>query len=159
VAGDNAAALKVFAPALRAHQDGRLAEAIQGYLQAIQLDPAYYNAHYNLGLAEAAAGQNRQALGEYELALAIKPDSADARYNFALLLKQTNDPYDAADELERLLGFHPDESRAHLALGNIYAQQLRQPAKAREHYLKALETDPHNPQATAIQEWLASHPR
>jgi Flp pilus assembly protein TadD len=53
---------------------------------------------------------------------------------------------------------NPDEVRAHLALGNLYAQQLRDPARARRHYLKVLELDPHNPQATDIRFWLLSNP-
>ena len=56
-------------------------------------------------------------------------------------------------------GAPPQEAwHAHLALANLYAQQLRQPAKAREHYLKVVETDPHNPQASAIHYWLVANP-
>ena len=53
---------------------------------------------------------------------------------------------------------HPDEVRAQLALGNLYAQQLRDPAQARRHYMKVLELDPHNPQATDIRFWLSANP-
>jgi Flp pilus assembly protein TadD len=45
----------------------------------------------------------------------------------------------------------------HLALGNIYAQQLHDPAQARAHYLKVLQLDPRNPQATDIQFWLSAN--
>jgi hypothetical protein len=45
-----------------------------------------------------------------------------------------------------------------LALGNLYAQQFHQLAKARQHYLKVLERDPHNPQAGTIRFWLAANP-
>jgi hypothetical protein len=52
----------------------------------------------------------------------------------------------------------PNDARGHLALGNLYAQQLHQPAKARDHYLRVLETDPRNPQAEAIRRWLSANP-
>ena len=98
------------------------------------------------------------ALTAYETALALRPDSVDARYNFALVLKQANHPVDAVNELKRIVRSSPNETRAHVALGNLYAQQLRQPAKARQHYLKVLELAPQHPQAGAIGFWLAANP-
>jgi Flp pilus assembly protein TadD len=65
---------------------------------------------------------------------------------------------DAVNELEKILATNPDEVRAQLALGNLYAQQLRNPSQARQHYLKVLELDPHNPQANDIRFWLTANP-
>ena len=93
------------------------------------MDPASYNGWFDLGLTCSETGNMSAALAAYEHALAAKPDSADARYNFALLLKQANYVADAVNELEKILAGYPGDSRAHLALGNIYAQQLRQPAR------------------------------
>ena len=73
------------------------------------------------------------------------------------MLKQANYSVDAVNELERIVTAFPNETRAHLALGNLYAQQLRQPAKARQHYLRVLEVEPRHPQATVIRYWLAEH--
>ena len=66
---------------------------------------------------------------------------------------------DAATELERLLATSPDEADAHLVLGNLYAEQLRQPDKARAHYLRVLELKPKHPRATAIRFWLKANPQ
>jgi len=157
--GNRAEAERLFAQGAQAQQAHRVAEAIQGYRAATRLDPSYFDANYNLGLAATEAGDLPAALSAYEHALAIRPDSLDARYNFALVLKQANFLADAANELEKLLANYPNESRAHLALGNLCAQQLHEPAKARQHYLKALETDPKNPQAGAIRFWLTQNPQ
>ena len=110
-----------------------------------------FKAHYNLGLVATESGNLTLALASYENALAIEPTSLDARYNFALVLKQANFLADAALELEKLLVTYPNDARANLALGNLYAQQFGQPAKARPYYLKVLEVEPHNPQASAIR--------
>ena len=155
--GDSSAAETVFNQGSRAHQAGRLTEAIQSYQNAIRLDPAFFQAYYNLALAAAANGNLSQALTAYETALAIRPDSLDARYNFAVMLKQARYVLDAEKQLENLLADHPNEARAHIALANIFAQQLHLPAQAREHYAKALELDPGSPQAPAIRYWLSSH--
>jgi tetratricopeptide (TPR) repeat protein len=156
--GDPWAAENAFAEGVRAQRADHLPEAIQDYRRATRLDPADYDANYNLGLALMAQGNVSQALGAYEGALAIRPESPDARYNFALALKKANYLQDAVNELQKLLSIYPNEPRAHLALGNIYAQQLHQPAKAREHYQKVLETDPHSPQAATIRYWLIDNP-
>lgn len=156
--GDPSAAESAFTEGVRAQRADHLPEAIQDYRRATRLDPADYDAYYNLGLALMAEGNVSQALGAYESALAIRPESPDARYNFALALKKANCLLDAVNELQKLLSIYPNESRTHLALGNIYAQQLRQPARAREHYQKVLETDPHSPQAATIRYWLIDNP-
>jgi tetratricopeptide (TPR) repeat protein len=157
--GNRVDAERVFAQAYQAYEARKLSEAIQGYRRAGELDPSYFDAAYNLGVAAAENANQQLALSSYENALAVRPESLDARYNFALVLKQANYLIDAANELEKVLSLYPKESRAHLALGNLYAQQLRQPAKAREHYLKVLENDPRNPQAGAIRYWLAENPK
>jgi len=62
-------------------------------------------------------------------------------------------------ELDKLLMRYANEARANLALGNLYAQQLHDPARARPRYLKVLEIEPHNPQSDAIRHWIAEHPQ
>jgi tetratricopeptide (TPR) repeat protein len=157
-AGNRAEAERFFALGLQAQAAHRTAEAMQDYRQATQSDPSFFDAHYNTGSAATETGDLSAALAAYENALAARPESLDARYNFARVLKQAGYVVDAANELEKLLATYPNDGRANLALGNIYAQQLQQPAKARQHYLKVLESDPHNPQAGAIQFWLAGNP-
>jgi tetratricopeptide (TPR) repeat protein len=158
VAGNRSAAERSYAQGFKAQQTSRFVEAMQAYQQAVQHDPTFYDAYYNLALAASQAGSLDVSLSAYETALVLKPESADARYNFALLLQQSNYPLDAAGELQRILATHPAECRAHLALGNLYSQQFRQADKARPHYLKVLETDPRNPQAARIRDWLAQNP-
>jgi tetratricopeptide (TPR) repeat protein len=155
--GNRAEAERSLAQGVQAHRAQHLPEAIQAYRRAAGMDPSFFDAQYNLGLAAAEAGNASLALTAYESALAIRPASLDARYNFALLLKQGGFLIDSVNELERILKAYPNDSRSHLALGNLYAQQLRQPAKARAHYLKVLENDPRNPQAGPIRYWLTEN--
>jgi predicted TPR repeat methyltransferase len=156
--GNRADAERLFAQGVQAQQAHRLPEAMQSYRLATQADPTLFEAHYNLGLAATEAGNLAAALAAYEHALAVQPQSLDGRYNFALVLKQANYLGDAVNELERVLATYPNETRAHLALGNLYAQQFHQPAKARQHYLRVLEVEPRHPQASAIRYWLAANP-
>jgi Flp pilus assembly protein TadD len=156
--GDRGAAEKAFASGSQAQQAGQLSQAILDYRRATEADPGYFDPYYNLGVVCVRAGDLADALKAYETALAIQPNSHDARFNFALALKQNNYPIDAAIELEKLIAKFPNDAYAHYALGSLYAQQLRQPAKARLHYEKVLELDPSLPQAAAVHDWLWSHP-
>ena len=148
----------MFSRGLQAQTSRRYAQAIESYREAVRLDPAFYEAHYNLGLSYSRQNNSTAALPCYEKALVIRPDSADARYNFALLLMESHFTLDAISEFEKGIAAHPTEARSHLALGNIYAQDLRQPAKAKVHYRRVIEIDPHHPQANAISVWLKANP-
>jgi tetratricopeptide (TPR) repeat protein len=156
--GDRFAAAGAFTEARAFEQDSRLSEAAQSYQKAAQLDPAWFEAEYNYGVLEYRLRNFRQTLAACETALAIRPDSADARYNFALALKASGYITDAVGELKKVVATNPDDSSAHLALGDIYAQQLRDTADARLHYLKFLDLDPRNPQAVNVRFWLAANP-
>ncbi len=156
--GNREDAQRAFAQGVQSQRAERLNEAIQSYSQAAQVDPGFFEAWYNLGLAAHQARRFQQSLAAYETALAIEPTSADARYNFALVLRDAGYWLDVVNELEKLLAASPEEARAHFALGNLFAQKLREPQRARPHYLKVLEVEPRHPQAASIRYWLAANP-
>lgn len=157
-AGDRASAEVAFGQGQQSLRANRLAEALQSFRRATQLDPGYYEAYYNLGLTAFKLRSFVVALAAWEKAVALRPKDADARYNLALTMKASGEAQAAADELERLLALHPDEARAHLTLGNLYAEPLRDIPRARRHYQQVLQLDPRNPQAQAIRYWLVAHP-
>jgi tetratricopeptide (TPR) repeat protein len=162
--GNRRQAEQFFAQAAEAQHDRRSRDAFALYRAATQADPAYFEAQSNLGLAAFDFGDMTQSLLAYETALAIKPESFSARFNFSLALRKAGYLLDAAQELERLIAVNPSgESPAHLALAhltlaNLYADQFRRPSSARPHYLKVLELDPQNSEATAIRYWLRDNP-
>ena len=157
-AGDRRAASGAFTQARVAEQNEKWTDALAAYRQATALDPAWFEAQYNAGVIAQRLRNYDSALASYETALALQPDSVNARYNFALALKGAGYVPDAADELKKILAANPGETRAHLALANLCAQSLHDPAQARRHYLQVLALDPKNPQATDIRFWLAANP-
>jgi tetratricopeptide (TPR) repeat protein len=157
-AGDRKQAERFFAQAVQAHRDGRLNEALENYRQAIAVDPSFFEAQYNLGLAAYELKELPQSLSAYETALSINPTSTNARYNFAVALEEGGYFDEAAAELTRLLEQHPNEVRAHFTLAGLYADPLSKPELARLHYRKVLELEPQHPEAGAIRFWLAANP-
>lgn len=156
--GDRTEADKAFRRGIKAQQTGDRTKAITEYQAALQSDPAFFNAYYNLGLAALDGGNVRMSLAAYETALALNSASADARYNFALALKSAGYFEDAAAQLLQILAASPEDARAHLAVANLFSQQLRQPGQAREHYLRVLELSPRHAEASKIRFWLAANP-
>ena len=158
-AGDRKAATQAFAAAQTSESNRDLTAGMNSYQKAAELDPAWFEAQYNYAVLAYRLRDFNHSLAASEMALAIQPDDTDARYNFALALKAAGYATDAVNELKKIVAANPDEARAQLALGNLYAEQLRDPARAREHYLKWLALDPHNPQATNIRFWLSDNPQ
>lgn len=158
VPGDRRAAGRAFAQARQFEQDQQYQAALDGYREAAQLDPSWFEAQYNCGVMAYHLKDFDQSLRAYEMALALQPGSVDARYNFALALRAAGYVPDAGNELKKILAAHPDDVRAHLALGNLYAQQLYDVPQARAQYLEVLRLDPRNAQAADIQFWLSSNP-
>ena len=156
--GDRPQAARLAGQGAAAEKQSRWKDAVDSYKAAVKVDPSDYDACEALGLAAIKAEQYGVALEAFHHALALKPESPNARYGYAWALQKVDYPQDAANELEKLLAQHPDEARAHLLLGNLYAQKLGQPDFARGHYLKVLEKDPQNPQAPALRAWLKNNP-
>jgi len=156
--GDRAKAQGFAAKGSDAMAAKQYAEAASAFRSAAEADPSWFQAQLNHSAAALQGGRVTESLRAGEIALALKPDSPEARYNFALALRRGNYVVDAAIELERLLILSPDNADAHLLLGNIYAEQLRQPDKARPHYFRLLELKPSHPQSTAVRFWLKANP-
>ena len=157
--GDRTAAQRFAAKGAQALESKRHLEAAAAFRSAAESDPSWFPAQLNHAAAALQAGRVVESLHAGETALALQPDSTEARYNFALALKQGNFSQDAANELERLLAVNPNDARAHLALGNLYAEPLRQADKARVHYLRVIEIEPRHPRAASINFWLKANPR
>jgi tetratricopeptide (TPR) repeat protein len=158
IPGDRAQAKRFEAEAIRARQAGDVAESIRAYKDAVAADPTFYDANYGLGLAALNAREYPIALESLHRALALQEDSAEARYAFAWALQKRGYNEDAVHELGKLLARHPNEVRAHLLLGNLYAEKLNQPRLAREQFTLTLEMDPKNAQAESIRAWMKLNP-
>ena len=55
--------------------------AIQDYDWAIRLNPEYWKAFYNRGIAYADLGQYERAIQDYDAAIPLNPEYAVAYYN------------------------------------------------------------------------------
>lgn len=156
--GNRQEATHLLAEGIKAQQDKKLNEAVEIFQRSIKADPTYFDAYYYLGAAARETGNMAASLEALEKAVALRPDSTETRYGFAWALQKGRFPQDSANELEKLVKLSPSDTRAHLFLANLYAQELNQPKLARLHYTQVLSAEPNHAQAGAIRHWLSANP-
>jgi len=125
---------------VRADQS-KLAEAIEHYRQALDINPEHASAHYNLGNVLAQQGMLAEASEHHRQALRLKPDYADAHNNLGNVLAQQGMLAEASEQYQRALQIRPDDADAHNNLGTALAQQGKL-SEAVDHYRRALEIKP-----------------
>jgi tetratricopeptide (TPR) repeat protein len=62
------------------------------YRSAIQIDPRYALAHFDLGNVLDETGRVREAIATYKTAIQLAPTYADAHYNLALAYEKLREP-------------------------------------------------------------------
>ena len=97
---------------------GRLEEAAQDFLRALQLDPSDIYAHNNLGIVLARQGQLDDAIAKWRDALELNADYAEAHFNLGLAFYEKQDYRAAVNEFEEALSVDGNllPARGNLAL-------------------------------------------
>lgn len=102
---------------LRAHVEGRIADATVAYNEVLLVDPGSKYAHYNLGLIAQTEGRPADAEASYRAALATDPAYPPALFNLAVLLAGQGDHREAIELYQQVLAVQPENAKAHLNLG------------------------------------------
>jgi TolB-like protein/Flp pilus assembly protein TadD len=127
---------------------GRTAEAARDFEEAIRLNPASFDAHYQYARHCFQAGAFDRAVEMYEAAIRLRPDDYQALSLFAGLLaklgrtdRQAEVSQRAMQAIERRLGMDPDDGRA-LQLGTVMAARLGRRDRSRELAARVLVARP-----------------
>jgi protein O-GlcNAc transferase len=121
--------------------NGRIEEAMQCYLKAIQMAPNLARAHLNHGNVLLLKGDLDGALDAFRTAIKHKPDYAGAYYNIGNALLGNRQIDKAASNYRRALEIEPDYAEVHCALG-VALKELGQSESAAASYKRALELKP-----------------
>ena len=131
----------------RAHgalQDGRLDQATQDFLLALQHDPNNTDALLALAAIAQHQGRGNEAEGWRQRALIADPSSPATQ---AAVLGGTAagaDPLSTESRLKTLLTAQPQSAELNFTLGNLYAGQRRW-GEAQQAYFNAVAADGDNP--------------
>lgn len=125
-----------------AHEaNGRIDEAMQCYLKAIQVAPTLARAHLNHGNALLAKGDLKGALDAFRTAIKHEPDYAGAYYNIGNALLGNRQLDEAVANYRKALEIEPDYAEVHCALG-VALKELGRIEDAVVSYRRALEIKP-----------------
>lgn len=140
-------------------EQGRMAEAAEGFEEALQIRPDFGLAHYQLG--RVLAQQGRLDVAERELALAMRhaPDLPDAHYGYAtLLLRRDGGSDEALRHLRRAASLAPDAAAVRLDLARALARR-GETREAAAELRAAIRLEPSSVEAARDLAWLlAAHP-
>ena len=126
---------------LKLSSQGRHAEAIAHFEQALALDPQDTKVLFALGNTACRLGLAPVAEQFFRQVLALEPTRLEAIVNLANLLRETAQ-YDAAIALlEPALAREPQSPELHLTLGSAWREKGDFP-RARSHYQAALAARP-----------------
>jgi tetratricopeptide (TPR) repeat protein len=125
---------------------GKVSEAITFFKQALEHNPHYAPAHYNLGLIFASQGLLDQAIEHYQKAIQIDPDDAEAHYQLAMTFGLHGQLTDAVEQFKKTIELKPDDADAHGNLAKLLATQGRL-EEADKEYQQTLKLVPHSAQA------------
>ncbi len=118
----------------------RLADALESYRRAVDLDPSLVSARHNLGVTFLAAGDANEAIRALEMALLHRPNHRDTLISLAEAYGRASRPGDVArvvDTLRAITG--NDTPSIDRALG---LHHLGERTKAIEAFEEVLRTDP-----------------
>jgi tetratricopeptide (TPR) repeat protein len=91
---------------------GRQAEAIQSYVQTVELEPRWVEAWNNVGIALGAIGRLEESIESLRVAVDIEPHYGEAHYNLAETLEQAGRPAEARQHWLAYLSEDPDSELA-----------------------------------------------
>jgi len=92
---------------------GRLERAVSSFTKALQINPDYAEAHYNLGNALRDLGKLEEAVSSFTKALQINPNYAQAHNNLGNALKYLGKLEEAVTSYNKALQINPDFAEAH----------------------------------------------
>ncbi len=120
---------------------GLLDWAIDYYRQAIQRDPNYIDAHYDLGVALYHRARVHAATEAFQRVLELDPDYHAAHYRLALCYQHLGKLNAAIQHFVESTVVTPEYVMAHYHLGEIYFEQ-GEFEKAETAFRRVLEEDP-----------------
>ena len=126
----------------QSHQ-GKMADAVTSYKKAVELDPKWFEAQKNLGLALAKSGDLTSAAAAFRIAVTLKPTVggqsalADAWLSFAQTTEQSQ-PQESLAAYQKAAELDPASSDAKLGVAKM-TERAGNPESEQE-YLKLAES-------------------
>lgn len=128
-------------------QLGRIPEAEEAYLRALEIRPRYAEAHNNLGRIFLNRNELEKAEAHFTKAIEDAPRNAPAHNNLGIVLVRLKQSARAETEFLSAVEINPDYTEAHVNLGYLYLttqnpEDSERLTKAQESFRNALRVSP-----------------
>jgi len=133
-------------------REGRQAEEVAAFGEAVRAEPGWAAGHRDLGLALIEAGEAESGRDELRNALRIDPGLADARLDLAEALFKAGRVTEAIATAEELVRMDPSAA-GYYDLSVMYGREGRY-GEAMRACRQALAIEPANPQVIALRQAL-----
>jgi len=130
-------------------KQNKLEEAIAEFQRAVEVDPSYLAAHFNLAYAFECAKRFDEAIAQYKRALQLEPNNVFGLNNLGVLYTSKGQYDEAIKVLEQAAQIEPSNSTVSKNLGNarqnksILGEREARIAEARQR----VEARPRDPEA------------
>lgn len=85
---------------------------------------------------------------------ANRREKVDMHYNVGCIFRSSGQYLKAEQEFLKALALAPDDADVHYNLGILCQENLKNPAKAREHYERYIELAPSQKEAAKVRQWI-----
>ncbi len=126
-------------------QAGYYDQAIREFTLALETDPNYAEAHYNLGTLYLKQGKAEEARRELLRALELRQEYPDALNNLGMLAAQAGDTREAVRYFQEAIDQRPDYALALFNLGSVYRRERRF-GEAKQALERAVTLAPDDPE-------------
>ena len=133
------------------YREGKVEEAIRAFKEALEINPTYIYAHYNLGVAYVAQEKFLLALESFQEVVKRQPGEIYSLYYIGYINSRLGNYQPALDALEKLLNVDPTVHpeiflHAHYLLGEVY-DHMGKKEEAITYYEKFIEMAKQSPHA------------
>ena len=111
---------------------------LESYKKAIEVDPDYFLAHFNLGVRYGKLPMNIEAARHFREALRLKPESPMVHYSLAVVCNLIGETDDAFKHYNEAIRLNPEFAKAHSNLAML-SYSLKRGKETIHHLLKAVE--------------------
>jgi Tfp pilus assembly protein PilF len=128
------------------NRQGKHAEAIPYFAEALRIKPDYFHALANMGRVLRQQGNGAEAIDFYQRALKVRPDSVKAHMQLALVLVKEEKGDEALQQFYEAMKLAPNDPDIRTNLGLMLARQGKF-SEATSQLSEALRLEPGNAEA------------
>ena len=121
-------------------ENGQPAKALASFRQAVQFDPAHFDALMHLGYASIESKPG-MATDYFNSALKVNPASLEAMYNLGMLYQENGKPEKALEMYASMLKINPVNKLALYNSGYVNLVYLQKYPAGTEFFAKAIAVD------------------